>query len=169
MSNLCFLCGLLTGIFLQGECTGQVSEEIFGNMTYKVGNENASEEVTLINGEYMESQWLHVWYENQYVYGDFNNDGQTDAAVIIVESGGGSANFPMLAFLIHDGHRFVHRQSYDLGNKTVIHSLKSRAGKVFVSMSVRDETLWAYGRLKKIKKAYEYTGPTKWGPNIWKK
>ena len=132
----------------------QASHKIFANMTYTTGNEYGSEKFTLINGEYIDPQWLHVWYKNQYIYGDFNHDGQRDAAVIIIESGGGSANFPMLAFLIYENDGFVHRQSYNLGNKTRVHTLKNRNGKVIVDMSVRDEALWAYGELKRVKNIY---------------
>ncbi len=137
-------------------------------MTYIIGDEDRSEKVTLVDGKYREHPkhpLLCVYYEEgDFVYGDFNSDGLKDAAVIITDSGGGSASWLNLAFLINDGERLVHRSSYCLGYKPDIISLVEQDGKVIVEMFVRDEATWAAGLMKHVKNTYEYSGPTKWGP-----
>ncbi len=159
------LCVILCAIFAS-ECMANSPDEIFGNMTYIIGDKERSQEVTLVDGKYRDTPkhpLLCVYYGGDFVYGDFNNDGLRDAAVVITESGGGSANWLSLAFLINDGEKLIHRSSYDLGYKPDIVSLTEEDGKVVVDMLVRDENTWAEGIMKPVKNIYEYTGPTAWG------
>ncbi len=141
-------------------------DELFGNMTYMIGNEHYADRVTLTGGQCEVPRYIYVYYEDKYVYGDFNNDGLRDAAVIIAESGGGSGHFRELAFLINDGTKFVHEASCYLGDRVIIDSLKEQKSKVVIEMLVRDEERWAYGVMKRVKNTYEYSGPQAWGKGM---
>lgn len=147
------------------QCFADTSDYIFANMDYMLGSEYGSEKITLVGGEYAEPRVRYVTYTGNYVYGDFNDDGIQDAAVIFIDSGGGSADWFNLAFLIKDGDEFVHRNSVYLGDRVEISSLTEKDGKVIVDMFIRDEENWAYGMMKQVTNAYEYTGPTAWGPD----
>ena len=72
---------LLAGFGFLSGCAAdrRQSAEIFGNMTYYVGNEHFAEPVSLKDCEYF-SPFLKVHYENKFVYGDFNHDGFKDVA-----------------------------------------------------------------------------------------
>lgn len=150
-------CFLLLSAFAV-EVYPETPDDIFGNMTYIIGDEDCSEKVTLVNGAYRDIMLCVYYEEGDYVYGDFNNDGLRDAAVIITDSGGGSADWLNLAFLINDGERLIHESSYCLGYKPNIISLTEERGKVVVDMMVRDEKTWAEGIMKRVKNVYEYYG-----------
>jgi len=124
-----------------------------------------AEKVTLVNG-YCETTTglLHhsMYYDGEYVYGDFNRDGLRDAAVVVGEGEGGSEDFKSLAFLIHDGTHFVHRKSAGLGSSAIINSLKERDGKVFVDMFVRQDGDCMAGPTKHVKSVFEYGGDRAW-------
>ena len=131
----------------------------FSNMTYLTDCPYITEKVTLINGQ--RTIWncrLHVsmHYQGPYVYGDFNRDGLTDAAVVIGESQGGSDDSRLLAFLISDGRQLVHRQSEYLGNSAIVKSLKERDGKVIADMFEHREGDCMAGPTKRVKNVYAY-------------
>jgi len=138
-----FILFLISGaVFLMEYRSRAASNKIFGNMIYLTKCPYIAEKVTLVNG-YCETTTglLHhsMYYDGEYVYGDFNRDGLRDAAVVVGEGEGGSEDFKSLAFLIHDGTHFVHRKSAGLGSSAIINSLKERDGKVFVDMFVRQD------------------------------
>ena len=140
----------------------KAANRIFGNMTYLTNSPYIAEKVTLVNG-YRETRnfRLHhsMYYEGQYVYGDFNHDGLKDAAVIITQGEGASGDFRELAFLINDGQNFVHRVSHSLGDGVIINSLKEHDGKVIVDMCVHGEHDCMAGPTKRVKNVYDYLRP----------
>lgn len=154
---------ILCSVFVP-ECLAHTPDETFGNMTYMVGDEHYSVKVTLADGQYRDPLLCVYYEEGGYVHGDFNNDGMEDAAVVITDSGGGSANWLNLAFLINDGENLVHRSSYCLGYKPNIISLAEEHDKVVIDMMIRDESTWAEGVMKRVRNVYEYSGPQVWGP-----
>jgi hypothetical protein len=134
----------------------------FNNMTYVVGEEpRLYQRVQLTDGQYGDSL-LCVYYDGQFVYGDFNRDGLQDAAVVLDESGCGSGYSLFLAFLINDGTQLVHRSSCYLGDVEDVVSLKACDGKVVVTMLVNNRDDWARHPVKRVRKTYEYVGPTQW-------
>ena len=135
------------------------ANKIFGNMSYLTDCPYIAEKVTLVNGQ--RTIWncrLHVsmHYQGQYVYGDFNRDGLTDAAVVIGESQGGSDDSRLLAFLISDGTQLVHRQSEYLGNSAIVKSLKEHDGKIITDMFEHQEGDCMAGPTKRVKNVYAY-------------
>jgi len=144
-------------------------DDMLANMTYVVGDECHSQKVTLVEGKYRypdKHPLLCVYYEGEFVYGDFNNDGLQDAAVVIYDSGGGSGYSTNLAFLINDGSQLVHKSSYDLGYRPDIILLSAERGNVIIDMMVYNESTWAEGIKDQVKATYEYTEPTAWGPSL---
>lgn len=138
-----------------------MANRLFGNMTY-FAYSSFVENATLVNGTCEVRNGLlsyAAYYEGHCVYGDFNRDGLKDAAVIISEGEGASQDVRSLAFLIHDGTRFVHQASHCLGDCVIINSLKERGGKVIVDMLVHQEGDCRAGPTKRVKNVYDYLNP----------
>lgn len=164
-------CFIFCAVFLLGYLSKAAADKIFGNMTYLTDCPYIAEKVSLVNGQgILWNHRLHVslYYEGQYVYGDFNRDGLKDAAVIIGESEGGSSDFQSLAFLIHNGTQLVHEKSAYLGNAVIVNALKERDGKVVMDMFVHQEGDCMAGPTKRVKNVYEYAGPDIWIDKVQK-
>ena len=127
-------------------------------MTYYVGNEHFAEPATLTECEYF-SPFLMMYYENKFVYGDFNHDGLKDAAVITVENTGGNADWYILNFLINDGKSFVHKARRLLDDRAIIKAIWQEKGKVYVDMYIHQDGDCRGGPTKHVKNVYEYSGP----------
>ena len=156
------LAGLVVmGTFSQKQASGQAAR-VFGNATYVMGNEYAAQTATLVDGVHDEP-YLYVRYDNRYVYGDFNGDGLKDAAVILIENNGGNADWYLLAFLINEGEKLVHRTSRALDDRAIINSMRETNGKVLVDMFIHQEGDCRAGPTKRVKNTYAYDGPDHWG------
>ena len=143
--------------FLCGFTSTQKAAKIFGNMTYLVGSPHAVQKVKLVNGKH-EEEFLSVYYQDQYVYGDFNHDGLKDAAVIIMENFGGNADEYELAFLINDGKKLVHRASYYLDLWAIVNSVLVKKDKVIVDMYVHQDGDCNAGPSRRVRNVYKYSG-----------
>ena len=137
-------------------------------MSYLTNNPyfSESEKVTLINGRY---EWNHqskegpflsyyLQYKGQYIYGDFNRDGLKDAAVIMAENNGGTAEWRSVAFLINDGTNLTHQTSGYLGDRAIINSIRQKNGKVFVDMFVHQDRDCMAGPTNHVIDVFEYVG-----------
>jgi hypothetical protein len=162
---------LLVGFGFLSGCAAERRQaaEIFGNMTYYRGNEHFAEPIKLIECNYT-SSFFNVFYENKFVYGDFNHDGIKDAAVITNESSGGSGDWYMLNFLINDGKNFVHRSSRQLEDAVEINRIWQKKDRVFVDMYIHKQGDCAGYPTKRVKNVYEYTGSGTFGlgKDLWK-
>ena len=148
---------LATVLCLCGFTSDKEAVKVFGNMTYFLGNDG--EAVTLKNGKFLKRFCWDVYYDHQFVYGDFNHDGLKDAAVIIVINyGGGNTNDYTLAFLINDGRKLVHKASYYLDNWAIINSLRVKKNKVIVDMYVHQKGDCNAGPSKRVRNVYTYSG-----------
>ena len=155
------LAGLVVmGAFAQQFASGQ-AERIFGNATYVMWDGYAAQMATLVDGVHDEP-YLYVRYDNQYVYGDFNGDGVKDAAVILIENNGGTAEWYTLTFLINDGETFVHRASRVLDDRAIINSMREKDGKILIDMFVHREGDCMAGPTKRVRNVYPYDGPDRW-------
>ena len=166
LTRLVFLSAGLIAIsaFSEKDALGQAAR-IFGNTTYVMGDGHVSQAATLVNGIHDEP-YLHVRYDNKYVYGDFDGDGLKDAAVIVIENNGGNADWYTLAFLINDGEKLVHKASRELDDRTIIHSMREKNGKVLIDMFVHQEGDCMAGPTKRVKYLYAYDGPDRWGEAV---
>ncbi|MBI3011811.1 MAG: hypothetical protein HYY58_04920 [Candidatus Omnitrophica bacterium] len=159
---VCLLAGLVaTCVFSEKYASGQAAR-IFRNATYLMGNEYGVQAATLVDGIHDEP-YLYVRYGDQYVYGDFNGDGLKDAAVILMENNGGTAEWYALAFLINDGEKLVHRASRELDDRAVINSMREKDGKVWIDMFVHQDGDCMAGPTKRVRNVYTYDGPDRWG------
>ena len=147
--------------FAQQQASRQAAR-IFGNATYVMWDGYAAQTTTLVDGIHDEP-YLYVRYDGQYVYGDFNGDGVQDAAVILIENNGGTAEWYTLTFLIHDGETLVHRASRVLDDRAIINSMRETNGKVLVDMFVHQEGDCMAGPTKRVRNVYAYEGPDRWG------
>lgn len=162
---------LVFSAMIPGAIAKDHAAKLFGNMTYHVPDAE-NKEITLKNGKYV--TWAdEVYLDDKYVYDDFNHDGLKDAAVIIVTNTGGGGNqcWYVLAFLINDGKKLVHRASIDLDDRAEIFSLQAKNGKVLVTMNVHQEGDCNGGPSKQLKEWYEYPGPnvftSRAGSYVW--
>ena len=156
------LCSIVCVVLLLGYQTKAAANKLFGNMTYLTDSPYIVEKVTLVNGECV--TWngrLHhsMYYEGQYVYGDFNRDGLKDAAVVVAQSEGGSGHFLELAFLINEDGQLVHQVSHYLGDRVIVNSLKERSGKVVIDLFVHRQRDCRAGPTKRVKSVYDYLNP----------
>ena len=160
LSRIVFLlAGLVaTCVFSEKYASGQAAR-IFRNATYLMGNEYGVQAATLVDGVHDEP-YLYVRYGDQYVYGDFNGDGLKDAAVILMENNGGTAEWYALAFLINDGKKLVHKASRPLDDRAIIKSLKIKNHKVIVDMYVHREWDSMGGPTRRVKNIYDYQSPS---------
>jgi hypothetical protein len=122
----------------------------------------AAQAATLVDGVHDEP-YLSVRYDDRYVYGDFNGDGLKDAAVVVIENNGGTAEWYTLAFLINDGKRFMHKASQFLDDRAIINSIRERNAKVVIDMFVHQEGDCRAGPTRRIRQVYAYEGPDRWG------
>ena len=134
---------------------------LFGNTTYVVGNEHGAQTVTMVNGVHDEP-YLHVQYDDKYVYGDFNRDGLKDAAVILIENTGGNADWYTLAFLMNDGEKLIHKASRELDDRAIINSMREKNDNVLIDMFVHQEGDCMGGPTKRVRNIYSYDGPDNW-------
>lgn len=84
-------------------------------------------------------------------FGDLNNDGIKDAAVILAYSGGGSGYFFRLAAVINRNGHLYHIATASLGDRIIINSLQVKSGRIIIDMydHRRDEGM-ASASLRKI-------------------
>ena len=157
----CILCALA----LVEHHSRVAAHSVFGNMTYFTGAPYFLKEATLANGQFHKryeggvslSYYLH--YDHQYVYGDFNQDGLRDAAVIITEGEGGSGTYRSLAFLINEGKQLAHQASHYLGDGVIVNTVRARNGKVILDMYVHQAHDCRAGPTKRVNKVYDYLNP----------
>ncbi|MFH0753351.1 MAG: hypothetical protein V2A70_02150 [Candidatus Omnitrophota bacterium] len=127
-------------------------------MTYNIGDERSVESVTLVNASYR-TLFLNVFYDNKYVYGDLDDDGLKDAAVITEQNSGGSGYCYVLNFLINDGEMLVHKASRRLEGAIEINRMSLKNGRVYIDMDVRQGEGYAEHPSRRVKKVYEYADP----------
>lgn len=157
-------------LFIMGRQSKLTADKIFGNMTYLTDAPYFVEQAPLVNGLY---EWKYISedkvlsyyrleYTGQYIYGDFNHDRLKDAAVIVIENSGGNADWWMLAFLINDGKKFVHRASAALDDMAIVNSVRQKNGEVLVDMFVHQDGDCMSGPTFHVKSTFEYSEGKRW-------
>ena len=165
MKNMCIMCCLIAAVAaFANDRARATADHLFGNRTYLSDDPYTDGQVTIVNGKYIWSHVTedgfflsyHLFYDEQYVYGDFNRDGLRDAAVMITDGEGGSGESRSLAFLINDGTKLVHTKSIGLGDRIVVNSLKARQGSVVLDMLVHGAHDCMAGPTKRVQRVYDY-------------
>jgi hypothetical protein len=82
--------------------------------------------------------WEGVWEQKGKIiaFGDLNDDGKEDAAVILDSHGGGSGHFYELAVVINQDGNPYNITTKGLGDRVKIHSMEIKKGEVVVDMTV---------------------------------
>ncbi len=95
--------------------------------------------VTLTNGSYTEGSGV-TYYSVQmlsiYALGDLNGDGVADAAILLVENGGGSGQFESLVVVVNAGGSMHQVGQAELGDRYIINTIAITSGKVVLDMVV---------------------------------
>jgi len=74
--------------------------------------------------------------DEKIAFGDLNNDGKEDAAVIVYSSGGGSGGFRDLAVVINESGKPSGLTSKFLGDRVMINSITIQSGVITLDMVV---------------------------------
>jgi hypothetical protein len=95
----------------------------------------------LTDGEYEEeivpgaaSKLIIVVYPDRYAFGDLDDDGVDDAAVVLATSAGGSGTFISLEAVINDKGTPKHVASAELGDRVQVESIMIESGEITVDM-----------------------------------
>ncbi len=73
-------------------------------------------------------------YPEVYAFGDLNGDGVDDAAVILIESSGGSGSFLYLAAVLNEGGTPVNIATQFVGDREQVQAISIEAGEVTLEM-----------------------------------
>jgi hypothetical protein len=69
-----------------------------------------------------------------YAFGDLNDDGVDDGAVLLVENSGGSGSFVYLAAVLNQDGKPVNKATRLLGDRVQIEALAIESGEIQVKM-----------------------------------
>jgi hypothetical protein len=99
-----------------------------------------SRTVQLVNGSYSEGSGataFSVQMLNVYGFGDLNGDGKDDAAVILVENGGGSGSFESVIVVTNQGGAPHQAGQAQLGDRVLVNSVDISSGVIHLDMVVQ--------------------------------
>ncbi|MCH7605230.1 hypothetical protein IID24_04565 [Patescibacteria group bacterium] len=95
--------------------------------------------VKLVDGHYersfpgMASQYT-ISLNDKVAFGDLDNDGDNDAAVILAESGGGSGTFMLLVIVENDGGKPRYVTHIELGDRIGINAIEINVENIVVNL-----------------------------------
>jgi hypothetical protein len=75
-----------------------------------------------------------VLHPEVYAFGDLNGDGVDDAAVILIESSGGSGNFRYLAAVINQGGAPVNVATQFVGDREQVQAIRIDGNEITLEM-----------------------------------
>lgn len=138
--------GTFTGVILldlASESEFLPLSEHLKNAEYFIVRWNTADElekkVKLLNGEYStggpigSAEYESIW-TGQMAYGDLNDDGKTDAAVILFHNTGGSGTVVQIAAVLDVDGQTRHVASRNLGDRTEIKSLVINNGVIAIRL-----------------------------------
>ncbi|MGQ9802078.1 MAG: hypothetical protein ACUVRL_10515 [Candidatus Saccharicenans sp.] len=112
-------------------------EKLVKNFEYRMTNE--STKYKLENGHYESGSptedYINLRLEAAS-FGDLNNDGKTDAAVILVANYGGSGSFYELTALISGEGLWLQTNNLELGDRVQVNNLRVENGTVVVDLLI---------------------------------
>lgn len=107
----------------------EVSIQVLQNMTYL--SPNSGMPVQMADGVYVDGRMMGTMLP-EIAFGDINGDETDDAAVLLAESGGGTATFVFLVALISHDEQFEQVGSVLIDDRPVIESLLIEDGNIKV-------------------------------------
>ena len=75
-------------------------------------------------------------YKDKIAFGDLNNDGKRDTAVVLYSTGGGSGTFRELAIMINEDGKPSYFTSKFLGDRVIINSITIESGVITLNMVI---------------------------------
>ena len=96
--------------------------------------------VTLVNGSYSEGSGASAYSVQMldvYAFGDLNGDGLDDAAIILVENGGGSGQFESVIAVYNSGGAPLQAGFSQLGDRVQVNSVNITSGVIYLAMLVQ--------------------------------
>jgi len=141
---LVLLVMILTSVSLHWVCRCPAAEapltiQALKNSEYR-SEQYGGEWVRLKNGRHEERAQpdgapdFVIKLSDNIAFGDLNNDGVKDAAVILITSGGGSGSFRELIAVLNRSGSPRQVASHSLGDRTDIKSISIRSGVIFVDL-----------------------------------
>jgi hypothetical protein len=125
-----------------------LTESALLNATYTLsGYDGSSAAYTFVDGQYNRGtdpaapDFVDIRLLDFFPFGDLNEDGLADAAVLIAANYGGTGVFVSLAAVINDGGQARHVASTTIDDRPQINALEIRNGEIFldaVAHSVED-------------------------------
>ncbi len=128
-----FLCAALT--LLGSKALAQpprLTIEVLRNSQYRIDNET----IKLKNGKYLRKtpdDFMDARL-SKVAFGDLDNDGMEDAAVLLIYSGGGSGSFYLLFAVINKNGTPYNAASTLLGDRVVVQSFNIKSGRISIDM-----------------------------------
>jgi hypothetical protein len=96
--------------------------------------------VQLVDGKFCENQSdgssINLELDDNAAFGDINNDGIEDAALLLVESMGGTGAFVSLTTMISGQNGYVQSNSILIDDRPLIHSLSILDGEIILNVNV---------------------------------
>lgn len=120
----------------------KLSLDILKNGEYSYGGQR----IKLVNGTYplkpltgeSQADYFIKLDTEHVVFGDLNNDGQEDAAVVLVSRSGGTGTFRYLVAVLNQNGTPLDVARQYLGDRVVINSLLIQAGVISINMTPWD-------------------------------
>jgi hypothetical protein len=119
------------------ESQNMALQEVLKNSTFTSPNYNKT--VTLRDGKYESgtgTDYLLVQLLPQMAFGDFNQDGKNEAAVLIGENGGGSGVFVSLIALTFKNNNPTQVGSALVDDRPKIHALSIKNGQIILEATI---------------------------------
>lgn len=123
----------------RGEVAPPISPEQLESLTFNLGV--VGEPVTLVNGQYylpfVESlgTGVLVALSEMRASGDLDNDGDEDAAVLLLADDGGDSMFIYLGVIVNDNGTPRPVDAYELGDRVTVDNLQIDSGQIMVRMT----------------------------------
>jgi Immunoglobulin-like domain of bacterial spore germination len=116
-----------------------LTAQLLRNMQYTLPFYNRT--VSLADGSYQEgtgsNSYSVIFLDNAVAFGDLNQDGVADAAVVMAENGGGSGEFESLVAVLDQAGTPVQASAIQLGDRVQINSIDIQNGQVVLRLLVQ--------------------------------
>lgn len=137
----------------------RLSKEALENMTYHAGLSDTDDPVKLVKGKHDYPKGEGYVEIEKIVWGDLNGDGYEDAAVQLVENGGGTGYFRSLQIVLNQkGKAVLQPPNLPLGDRSQIKQLTVQGGVITLKMIVAGPNDGACCPTLPVTEKYKFVG-----------
>lgn len=86
------------------------------------------------SGKIGDEDYINTWIDDA-AFGDLTGDGEIDAAIILISTGGGTGRFYELAVVLNKDGEPHHVTSVELGDREIVESLKIQNRVIILDMT----------------------------------